>query len=85
MRSIRYVLTERWYTWENARSAAMDDPEIDLYADPEKGEEVWKQSEADDFEASEAEFEGDDKVARQPSAQTALPASDVGGAKELRV
>ena len=42
MRSIRQALTERWYTWENARVAAMEDEEINLYADPEKGEQAYR-------------------------------------------
>ncbi|KAF2489101.1 MRP-L47-domain-containing protein [Lophium mytilinum] len=31
-RAIRHTLTERWYTWEEARKAARSDPEIDLNA-----------------------------------------------------
>ena len=31
-KAIKRALTERWYAWENARVAAMEDPEIDLYA-----------------------------------------------------
>ncbi|KAJ8119661.1 hypothetical protein ONZ43_g3436 [Nemania bipapillata] len=30
MKSIRHVLTERWYLWEDARTLAETDPEIDL-------------------------------------------------------
>lgn len=41
MKSIRFVLTERYYAWENARAAAMDDPEVDLTADPEHGEQAY--------------------------------------------
>lgn len=37
-KSIKHVLTERWYAWENARYAAMDDPEVNLYADPDQGD-----------------------------------------------
>lgn len=40
-KAIRHVLTERWYAWENARYAAMDDPEVNLYADPEKGDQAF--------------------------------------------
>jgi large subunit ribosomal protein L47 len=29
-RSIKHVLTERYYTWEEARQLAEEDPEIDL-------------------------------------------------------
>ncbi|EMC93313.1 hypothetical protein BAUCODRAFT_37001 [Baudoinia panamericana UAMH 10762] len=41
MRNIKVVLTERWYAWENARQAAMEDPEVDLSADPGKGEQAY--------------------------------------------
>jgi large subunit ribosomal protein L47 len=41
MKAIKHTLTERWYAWENARSAAMEDEEVDLYADPEKGEKAY--------------------------------------------
>lgn len=37
MKSIKFVLTERFYTWENAREAAMQDEEIDMYADIDNG------------------------------------------------
>lgn len=30
MKAIRHTLIERWYAWENARQAALDDPEVDL-------------------------------------------------------
>ena len=40
-KAIQHVLTERWYTWENARFAAMEDPEVNLYADPDKGDEAY--------------------------------------------
>ncbi|TLD09204.1 uncharacterized protein PgNI_07544 [Pyricularia grisea] len=30
MRAIKHVLTERYYTWEDARKLAMEDPEINL-------------------------------------------------------
>ena len=40
-KAIKHVLTERWYAWENARFAAMDDASVNLYADPEKGEPVY--------------------------------------------
>lgn len=41
MKGIRHCLTERWYAWENARVAGMEDPEVDLYADLEKGEAAY--------------------------------------------
>lgn len=41
MNSIKHALTERWYAWENARFSAMEDEEVDLYADPDKGEQAY--------------------------------------------
>lgn len=41
MNSIKHALTERWYAWENARVSAMEDEEVDLYADPDKGEQAY--------------------------------------------
>lgn len=41
MKAIRHCLTERWYAWENARVAGMEDEEVDLYADVEKGERAY--------------------------------------------
>lgn len=41
MKAIKHTLTERWYAWENARWAAMEDPAIDLYADEEQGQKVY--------------------------------------------
>lgn len=41
MRGIKHVLTERWYTWENARVAAMEDEEVDLYADIDNGQSAY--------------------------------------------
>ncbi|KAK3704795.1 54S ribosomal protein L4 mitochondrial [Vermiconidia calcicola] len=51
--AIREVLTQRFYAWENARVAAMDDEEVNLYADPEKGEQAYVPRE--EPEQSEAE------------------------------
>lgn len=41
MKSIKTVLTQRWYAWEDARVAAMEDEEVNLYADPDKGEPAY--------------------------------------------
>lgn len=30
MKSIKHALTERYYTWEDARELAEEDPEVDL-------------------------------------------------------
>jgi len=40
-KAIRHVLTERWYAWDNARWAAMEDPEVNLSANPELGEKAY--------------------------------------------
>lgn len=40
MRGIKHVLTERWYAWENARTEAEKDAEVNLW--PEEGEEAYK-------------------------------------------
>lgn len=44
MKAIKHTLTERWYAWENARWAAMEDPSIDLYADEASGQQVYDKS-----------------------------------------
>lgn len=41
MKAIKHTLTERWYTWENARMEAMQDDEINMYADLDKGEAAY--------------------------------------------
>jgi len=40
-KNIKICLTERWYSWEEARVAAMEDDEVDLYADPDKGQPAY--------------------------------------------
>lgn len=50
MSAIKTVLTERWYAWENARVEAMEDPEVDLYADPEQGQSAYRPKEEPDLE-----------------------------------
>ena len=51
MASIRHTLTERWYAWENARQVAMEDEEVNLYADSDRGEQAYlpKEPELDHF------------------------------------
>ena len=51
MASIKHTLTERWYAWENARQVAMEDEEVNLYADSDRGEQAYlpKEPELDDF------------------------------------
>jgi hypothetical protein len=39
--AIKICLTERWYSWEEARIAAMEDEEVDLYADTENGQSAY--------------------------------------------
>lgn len=41
MKRIKFALTERWYAWENARTAAMEDEEINMYADLDNGEPAY--------------------------------------------
>jgi hypothetical protein len=41
MKCIKFVLTERWYTWENARKEAMEDDEVNLQPDASKGEKAY--------------------------------------------
>jgi large subunit ribosomal protein L47 len=40
-KNIKICLTERWYSWEEARVAAMEDEEVDLYANPDKGQSAY--------------------------------------------
>jgi large subunit ribosomal protein L47 len=51
MKSIKHTLTERWYTWDNARNEAMLDEEINMYADVDNGEIAYLRKD-DDFEVS---------------------------------
>lgn len=41
MGSIKHVLTERWYQFEDARVLAETDPEVDMYANPAAGEQPY--------------------------------------------
>nr|POE87749.1 54s ribosomal protein l4, mitochondrial [Quercus suber] len=47
-KNIRIVLTTRFYAWEDARNAAMEDPEVDLYADPQQGEQAYLPGQQDE-------------------------------------
>jgi hypothetical protein len=40
-KAIKICLTERWYSWEEARVAAMEDEEVDLFADTENGQPAF--------------------------------------------
>lgn len=42
MRGIKHVLTERYYAWQNARALAVDDEEVDFYANTQNGETFYK-------------------------------------------
>ncbi|EME44021.1 hypothetical protein DOTSEDRAFT_53247 [Dothistroma septosporum NZE10] len=41
MKAIKHTLTERWYTWDSARVEAMNDDEINMYADLDNGEAAY--------------------------------------------
>lgn len=41
MKAIKHTLTERWYTWDNARNEAMLDEEVNMYADLDNGEVAY--------------------------------------------
>ena len=41
MKAIKHTLTERWYAWDNARVEAMNDEEINMYADLDNGEAAY--------------------------------------------
>lgn len=41
MKAVKHALTERWYAWENARNAAMEDDEINMYADLDNNEPAY--------------------------------------------
>lgn len=41
MKAIKHTLTERWYAWDNARVEAMNDDEINMYADLDNGEPAF--------------------------------------------
>ena len=60
MKAIRHSLTERWYAWENARQAAMEDQEVNLYANADKGQSAYqpREPELDSLPASDAETSG---------------------------
>jgi large subunit ribosomal protein L47 len=57
MKSIKHTLTERWYAWENARQAAMEDQEVNLYANANRGESAYqpKEPELDSLPAGDAQ------------------------------
>ena len=59
MASIKHTLTERWYAWENARQVAMDDEEVNLYANSDKGEQAYlpKDPELDGFVTSDSQMD----------------------------
>ncbi|KAF7185969.1 54S ribosomal protein L4, mitochondrial [Pseudocercospora fuligena] len=65
MKSIKYVLTERWYSWENARVAAMQDPEINMYADLDAGEAAYL--------PKEDSFEPESQASADAEAQSGMP------------
>lgn len=85
MKRIKHTLTERWYMWENARQAAMEDEEVDLYADSEKGQLAYvpREVEVDD----EVSVAGQDQQSVESGPRKGwpvLPKSSPGGG-EARV
>ena len=70
MYAIRGALRERWYTWENARVEGMEDEEVDLYADLEKGERAYlpRQASEDVQLGSEDDQRTDPSTLPQPEA-----------------
>ncbi|KAM3419847.1 hypothetical protein BST61_g3176 [Cercospora zeina] len=73
MKNIKLVLTQRWYTWENAREAAMEDEEINMYADLDAGELAYLPKEEEYSEES-----SDDPT------QASLPPPDAPSSPEVR-
>ncbi|KXT15009.1 hypothetical protein AC579_7774 [Pseudocercospora musae] len=65
MKRIKYVLTERWYSWENARVAAMQDPEINMYADLDAGEAAYL--------PKDGSFEPESEASADATAQSGMP------------
>ena len=70
MKHIKFVLTERWYAWEDARWNAMSDPSVDMYA--EDGQSAYDESKDVAEEAVRLDFSVPD--ARQSVSN--LPSQD---------
>ncbi|KAI0132318.1 54S ribosomal protein L4, mitochondrial [Xylariales sp. AK1849] len=79
MKAIRHALTERYYTWEDARTLAATDPEVDLssqanpYTPHDFLEEEMADSEVYETEAEAAEEEK--QLLEQPVVETIDPST----------
>ncbi|KAF2774264.1 hypothetical protein EJ03DRAFT_322858 [Teratosphaeria nubilosa] len=73
MRAIRYCLTERWYAWENARVAGMEDEEVDLYADLGKDERAYLPK--SEFEDEPVSLRSEDDARTDPTRSIPPPES----------
>lgn len=61
MKAIKHALTERYYAFEDARRVAVDDPEVDLDAEP--GTQAFRQIYADvSFAISTCRYEDANRV-----------------------
>jgi len=82
MRGIKHVLTERWYTWEDARKAAETDQEIDLHAEGEK--RAYTPPRVSDSIMDEADTQGESMSQGANIAVAQLPpggSADAAGAR----
>ena len=79
MKSIRQALTERYYTWEDARTLAETDPEVNLespgnpYTPADYMEEDMEAGEA--HEADGKALEEERQQLEQPAAETIDPST----------
>ncbi|CZT19491.1 related to 54S ribosomal protein L4, mitochondrial [Ramularia collo-cygni] len=69
MKAIKHTLTERWYTWDSARSEAMLDEEINMYADVDNGEIAYLRKEDD--------LVVDEQLSAPEGSEQAMPPADV--------
>ncbi|KAI5366467.1 putative ribosomal protein L47 [Septoria linicola] len=74
MKRIKFVLTERWYTWENARQDAMQDAEINMYADLDAGEAAYLPAGHTDNSAQSGALAGASQTDLPPPSE--LPRAD---------
>ncbi|KAK4548158.1 hypothetical protein LTR36_010027 [Oleoguttula mirabilis] len=82
MKGVRHCLTERWYAWENARVAGMEDGEVDLYAEVERGEAAYLPRGEESVEPVSLGSEDD---ARTDPSRTLPPPNSASAASEARV
>ena len=78
MKAIKHTLTERWYLWEDARTLAQSDPEVDLSGDgaayKPSGNYFTKEEEAAEAPAEAAETQGAGEEGQKPETASAGPA-----------